>query len=387
MTPFYIFGMFRSGTTSLARAINAHPDMSCASDPAAPLFKTFRSHVAERLGQDIPPQTPLQDYYDNAEGAALFTQIWDDATLSLPVSAGEREDLIAAMLPGCRSYSANLAAHLTDLKGETFQELLDDLLAMVASTYPSNARAVGIKEVWSNEFAPAILRSDPRAKVVIVVRDPRAVAASKNVLTEKYPWDFLARQWRKTSAVALALTRSKVFAGRVELLRYEDLAQRPDASLRGIVSFLGLDWSEDILDASKYRDGDGSAWKQNSSHGATTGSFNARSVERWRSILSREQQTLVELICHREMSALGYDPETLAGFDQLCADPAAAPVIPFEQVAKWMDGQVDASAGHTQDSVRLACEVRGACESGALGDTDVRRLFLHDDLYAAVASR
>lgn len=386
MMPFFIFGMFRSGTTSLARALNAHPEISCASDPAAPLFKAFRSHVAAGIGMDVPAGTPLQDYYGNPDGARLFSKIWDGAKLDLPLGQRDRDNLIQAMLPGCQQFSANLASHLPDLRGATFGELLDDLLAKVVAAYPSTGRAVGIKEVWSNEFAPAILRSDPRARVVFVVRDPRAVAASKNVLAEKYPWDFLARQWRKTTAVALAAARSPQYGERVHLLRYEDLVQDPESQMRRICKHLQIDWHADVLDGAKYQGGDGKAWQQNSSHGATSRSFNSQSVERWRSILSPRETALVELICQAEMTACGYEPTQPDMADALCANPGGAPVVPMADVAQWMKGQVDGSPAHTRSSVAQACETRMKLATGNVADAEVGWLFLHHDLFAAVAS-
>ena len=51
MQRLYVTGMFRSGTTTLSRALNTHPEIAFASDPFLDLFKILRSDVAAELGQ------------------------------------------------------------------------------------------------------------------------------------------------------------------------------------------------------------------------------------------------------------------------------------------------------------------------------------------------
>ena len=45
---FIVTGIFRSGTTWLARALNSHPQISFESDPIAPIFNSFR-YIFENL--------------------------------------------------------------------------------------------------------------------------------------------------------------------------------------------------------------------------------------------------------------------------------------------------------------------------------------------------
>ena len=42
----FVTGLFRSGTTWLARALNSHPEISFESDPIAPIFNSFRYDLA-----------------------------------------------------------------------------------------------------------------------------------------------------------------------------------------------------------------------------------------------------------------------------------------------------------------------------------------------------
>ena len=46
MKTFFITGMFRSGTTLVSRMFHSHPEIACASDPFAPVFKMFRNQFS-----------------------------------------------------------------------------------------------------------------------------------------------------------------------------------------------------------------------------------------------------------------------------------------------------------------------------------------------------
>ena len=63
MTELLLISMFRSGSTTLARALNAHKEIAFASDPYLEIFKCLRSDIAEDLGITTPFSHPLDDYY------------------------------------------------------------------------------------------------------------------------------------------------------------------------------------------------------------------------------------------------------------------------------------------------------------------------------------
>lgn len=57
----FIKGMFRSGTTHLARIHHAHDVIACASDPFRPFFNCLRDAVAEDIGYTVDSFDPLGD--------------------------------------------------------------------------------------------------------------------------------------------------------------------------------------------------------------------------------------------------------------------------------------------------------------------------------------
>ena len=62
----FVTGLFRSGTTWLARALNSHPEISFESDPIAPIFNSFRYDLAKNKYKKKNQRfSPLEDYFDN----------------------------------------------------------------------------------------------------------------------------------------------------------------------------------------------------------------------------------------------------------------------------------------------------------------------------------
>ena len=61
----FVTGLFRSGTTWLARALNAHPQIAFESDPIAPIFNSFRHDIAKKEYKNKNLRfAPLEDYFD-----------------------------------------------------------------------------------------------------------------------------------------------------------------------------------------------------------------------------------------------------------------------------------------------------------------------------------
>ncbi|GAG91385.1 unnamed protein product, partial [marine sediment metagenome] len=265
-TFIFVTGMFRSGTTLVARMLGAHPQIAFASDPFTPVFKAFRNTAARTHGIAIDLDAPLDDYYFHPEKQRL-RQAVESADPYLPPQGWPPEELRQRIAGGASRFSARICERLDLLDLSSFAAAIESGFSCVGTVYgDSTTRAVGFKEVWTGEFAPLILREFPQANVIYLVRDPRAVCASKNIHAEKYPWLFLARQWRKLATIGWYLKHRPEWSHRVLILRYEDLIQEPEKVVRGISDFLGLPFSKTLLDPRLFTDGSGKAWIQNSSY-------------------------------------------------------------------------------------------------------------------------
>jgi hypothetical protein len=114
--------------------------------------------------------------------------------------------------------------------------------AMWVEKTPTNERFLG--RLWA-EF--------PSARVIHVIREPKAVLAS-----QKAAWPTAWRPTAATAAVFRNLARSyRIAAGqacgpsdRYRLVRYEDVAAQPDCVMFDLAAFLGIEYSASLLEPS-----------------------------------------------------------------------------------------------------------------------------------------
>ncbi|GBE29811.1 sulfotransferase domain protein [bacterium BMS3Bbin04] len=336
---FFISGMFRSGTSLLARMLNAHPELAVASDPYAPLFKAFRNQVVRTTepGQAFDPDAPLGDYYLNPRELVFYEAI-QDASLDRPFSETKLFTLQEQIRQISAKSSPKIHPYLDKLKGNSYGELLASGVQIIREAYgDDHTKLVGFKEAMTNEFVPHILDTFPEAKAIVVQREPRAMAASCNWAGKKYPWIYLARQWRKLGAIAWTLTQNGfVNRDRVMLVSYESLIRRPKETMEQICEFLDVPFEEISLDPAKFVDGSGNPWMQDPEYVRGVRAFNPDTLSKWRERLSIRDCEFMERLCWPEMSLFQYQPVVMRRWvipEDIVKHP---PLIPENELVEWI---------------------------------------------------
>jgi hypothetical protein len=171
---------------------------------------------------------------------------------------------------------------------------------------------------------PELLEAFPTAKVVCLVRDPRAVIASYrdwHAGEEREGLDEVdeaglaaerARSRRSYHPVLMSLLWRGVLRAesdalrrfgpeRVRLLRFEQLAASPEPTLRELCEWLGLDFEPAMLEVPVV----------NSSYAASRkpAGVSAEPVHRWRTKLGRRELAVIQRCCGELMDELGYERE------------------------------------------------------------------------------
>jgi hypothetical protein len=303
----YITSMFRSGSTMIARMLDVHPMIVSASDPMRPLFNSFRYDLAdEKYHFDNNRFDPLGDYFlqdcdllQRVLGASLNTEI------TIP-----SDELISTVAKRAEMFSGTYADALdTGYSLGSYKDFVQYFIDTVAVTYGQGKdySCIAFKEVWAPEFYPALKRSFPSMKCIAIVRDPRAIVASKNATGEPYPYIFMGRQWRKFACIAAYLDHAYED---VLVLRYEDIVQEPENYVSKICSFLDVGYNDALLDLSLYKDGWGKPWKQNSSYkDIESKRINAKSMDKWQMTLDKQDILSIEVFTHDWMQFFGYEPQ------------------------------------------------------------------------------
>lgn len=265
-------GVPRSGTTLLRLILNAH---SCISlGPETHFFK----QVWER-----------RNYYGDLSNHANLLKLWGEYSLTKSFDDFgfvDKARVEKTVLKSVRNYA--------------------DFLRILLELYAKNNH----KRVWGEKTpehlfnVTEIVKWYPDAKVVHVIRDPRAVCAS---LT-KVPWssdDVIsnARVWNCYLSFAEELHSGKNRESVLEVC-YEDLIRSTEATLKRVCGFIEIKFEPGML--SFYKDSrkfieKNEPWKDN-----VLTPLNICSIDKWKKELSVVQQKEIETKTRRFMLKYGY---------------------------------------------------------------------------------
>jgi hypothetical protein len=289
----FVVGASRSGTNLVRALLNAH----------STLWVSAETHYFDDLRPRLP-EGPLAgkdretcERYFLALSHRAFGQDGDPGESRL-----ERDEL------------RELAAEL----GGTGDAYFEALCRLRAARHG--------KERWGEKTPRHVYRIDelltafPAAKVVCLVRDPRAVVASykdwhgaaarRGVAESPELEADRERSRRSYNAVLMSLLWRGVvrasFAAlerhgpdRVRIQRFERLAASPEEEVRELCAWLGLEYEPALLEIPVV----------NSSYATSGAGVSSEPVERWRERLTPSEVAIVQSVCEPLLSELGYGPD------------------------------------------------------------------------------
>lgn len=287
----FVTGASRSGTTLLSFVLRNHPEV-------------YGLRELQYFGEAWDPRSPERRIARSSALAAVAQMLARQEMGVLGARVGESH--------------RRAAAELIDSLGDAAA----DPAAVFAAAAHALAQAAG-KSIPCEQtpryvfYARALLAIYPDAHVVHMLRDPRAVMASQKmrwrrrqlaadgaavpryqslrVWVNYHPYT-VARLWSQATAAALALEAHP----RVTLLRFEDLVQQPENSVRGLCARLGLDYDARMLDVPQV----------NSSHQSAAGGarrgLHATAIDQWRTLLTPTETAIAERDCGPLMARCGY---------------------------------------------------------------------------------
>ena len=199
-----------------------------------------------------------------------------------------------------------------------FAELLQLMAAEQGKTIPCEQTPRNIF------YAQRILDFYPQARVVHMVRDPRAVMASQKQRwqrrklaksKENFPlfatlraWAnyhpfTIARLWNRASQIAVRMEAHE----RVLLVRFEDLLRDPEHTIKSVCKHCGIDYQPEMLSIDQI----------NSSHNTAGGDakkgFNVATIDVWKKVLDPAEVAIVEHRCGAGIERFDYPREMDAG--------------------------------------------------------------------------
>ncbi|MDB6146702.1 MAG: hypothetical protein JWO45_366 [Spartobacteria bacterium] len=189
-----------------------------------------------------------------------------------------------------------------------------DLLVLMVESYakvfnipPETIRRWVEKTPANRNYVSAIFSRFPRAKLLVTMRDPRALLAAqihleKSRKTGRFSTYYVIAHWRVTATLARRIQRGEV-SGLV--VPYEQLAREPGATMQKVCDYLEITFDPEIvLKPTKV----GRLWVGNSSAGVEFSEISTEPVTRWERELSEDEIGWVEWHCRDLMREFGYEP-------------------------------------------------------------------------------
>ena len=152
----------------------------------------------------------------------------------------------------------------------------------------------------------------PEARLVQLVRDPRAVFASrKKRLMNRYSCHTkahrLVREWNRSAQETARLRRDP---SRFLVIRYEDLVKHPREVAEAVCRLGDFDFNDKMLEPTRA----GVDWQGNSSFFTAFDTINDAPMDQWKNYLTEHEIWWIELHCRPGMELAGYPLQTSGRF-------------------------------------------------------------------------
>lgn len=303
--PIFIVGPGRSGTTLMRKMISTHSRISITPETH------FMKRVDKRGDMNGSPND-FDAFWEEYITSIRFTylDIDPDYCLELIDKSGDR------------SFKNIFRAVITAYKEKSGK-------AREGEKSPSHLR-----------YLPHLLNWFPRARIIIMQRDPRAVVASK--LGTPWVQDRITRSSIREGIFTNGRRKELIYGAdvwvnrfeeivpqwendkRIYVVSYEKLCHNPEKELRKICQFLGEEFEIEMLtNRNKNSEPKPTAnpqnervvrWKKH--HKNTEKPITTDSLDKWKKNLSNLEIALVEARCRKQMIERGYtlSTSTFTGF-------------------------------------------------------------------------
>lgn len=162
---------------------------------------------------------------------------------------------------------------------------------------------------------PQLLQWYPECKIIHIIRDPRAIAASRTndpggtqQKIKKYPYlAFVIRKLMIFFVIAQYIWASRLHCKyknikNYSLFCYEDLLAEPESVVKKLCEFTEIDFVPEMLAP---KEGQAS-----SITGKKRKGFDKKAASRWRNVISPFEGKIITLFTQGSMKRFGYDPKS-----------------------------------------------------------------------------
>lgn len=298
VSPVFILGIARSGTTLLQSLLDGHPQL--LTDVADSHFYQWYKHYFRWKDRIWSRSDTLEERIARAE-AIMISHIFNEA------SPYYRDFLSGVTIPELKKNFREFARE-SNGSPKDMMESYFHALGLSSGTLDAETRFWVDKTLSYEYLFYRFHEWWPYAHFIYVVRDPRDVYGSykkRDIRNERELTgiDVFALKWGD-SVHALLDCERLIAPEKRYILRYEDLVQNPAHVMESVARFLGIDFLPCLLSPTK---GFGRVpWGGNSADGEKHKRVVQDASNQWAHILSNQEVSAIEGLLHKEMQAVGY---------------------------------------------------------------------------------
>lgn len=288
----FIAGQAKSGTTLLVALLDNHPELLVLPEETA-YFPTVLTKYAPR------GRRAQFDY--------ITKETLSNVLFGGPCKWGKRD---YSYFPTSRFLQTfeQMAFDTGNLKRDLLVIMLEAYAATLGRSLDSVTRWIE-KTPANRKYLPAIHSRFPDAKILVTMRDPRAIFAAQIALEKTrqlgtFSTYYCISHWREVAKVVLRAREDGDMT--LFLVPYEKLVLEPGEWMKKVCAFLEIEYDPAIvLTPTKA----GKFWEGNSAMETAFSQISTEPLTRWQSDLSEEEIGWVEWHCRDLMPEFGYKPK------------------------------------------------------------------------------
>ena len=291
----FVAGPAKSGTTLLVSLLDGHRDLLVLPEETA-YFPTVVNKYGGRSRRE------QFDY--------LTTRSLSNVIFGGPCKWGKR-DYAHLDTAGLKRRFEEAAFDPVNADRDLLVILLETYAAVLGRS-PDMVRRWVEKTPANREYLDRIFQQFPHAKVLLTLRDPRALLASQIQLERtrklrRFSIYLCIKHWRTAARLALRQQRDPQGAlgtERMLVVGFRRMLTQPEEGMRKVCAFLDVPYDGELLRPTKI----GLPWAGNSASEQSFSAISTEPVDRWRKLLTEEEVGWVEWHCREWMEPLGYQP-------------------------------------------------------------------------------
>jgi hypothetical protein len=294
MDPNIIFlgGHRKTGTTLLHNLLDGHPALAVYPDDATYFYAYFPVYTRDGFSAEARKKRFERVVFTELE--AWIRENASDQDLDVSSLREHFFRAIGDRLADVTAITKTMAAAYTTVQGR-------------------QGRPFVLKETSIEIYAGELLAAHPTAKFVHLLRDPRdnyaalkaGVATRYALMGENELATLASMIHRARLGFLYARTNQALFgAERYLVLRFEDLLQDTDATLRRLCEFLGIAYHDSLTVPTRL----GHPTRGNSFEHLDFSAISARNVGAWPKRITAEEAQIVEFHFSDVMTERGYNP-------------------------------------------------------------------------------